>query len=135
LIDEAASLFMKYEDAILAGKFESALLDVSQYKAQIKDIIDISIKNVYRSKEVMNKEIAGYEILNQLLNAYGRMAFSCFEDKISNYDNLLLNILPETVKVANTSLYQNLLAVCLYISKLSDTNAMLLHQKIRGNIL
>lgn len=135
LIDEAASLFMKYEDAILAGKFETALLDVSQYKAQIKDIIDISIKNVYRSNEVMNKEIAGYEILNQLLNAYGKMAFNYFEDNISNYDKLLLNILPETVKVENKSLYQNLIAVCLYISKLSDTNAMLLHQKLKGNIL
>ena len=47
LIDEAASLFMKHEEAILAGEFETALLDVSKYKAQIKDIIDISVKNVY----------------------------------------------------------------------------------------
>jgi len=135
LIDEAASLFMKHEDAILEGNFETALLDVSQYKAQIKDIIDISIKNVYRSKEVINKEIAGYEILNQLLIAYGKMAFNHFEGNISNYDKLLLNILPETVKIESTSLYHNLLAVCLYISKLSDTNAMLLHQKLKGNIL
>jgi len=93
------------------------------------------VNNVYRSKEVINKEIAGYEILTQLLNAYGKMAFNCFEDRMSNYDELLLNVLPETVKLANVSLYQNLMAVCLYISKLSDTNAMLLHQKLKGNIL
>jgi len=108
---------------------------VSQYKAQIKDIIDISIKNVYRSKEVINKEVAGYEILNQLLNAYGKMAFNYFEGNLSTYDQLLLNILPETVKLSNTDLYQNLGAICLYISKLSDTNAMLLHQKLKGQIL
>ena len=135
LIDEAAQLFMKHEDDILAGKFETALLDVSQYKAQIKDIIDLSIKNVYQSKEVINKEIAGYEILNQLLNVYGKMAFNYFENNLSNYDKLLLNVLPETLKLSNASLYDNLLAICLYISKLSDTNAMLLHKKIRGNIL
>lgn len=135
LIDEAALLFMKHEDAILAGKFETALLDVSQYKAQIKDIIDLSVTKVYCSKEVINKEIAGYEILNQLLNAYGKMAFNVFEDNCSNYDELLKNILPETVKLTNHSLYNNLLAVCLYISKLSDTNAMLLHQKLKGHIL
>jgi dGTPase len=135
LIDEVASLFMTHEDSILAGKFETALLEVSQYKAQIKDIIDISVNNVYRSKEVINKEIAGYEILTQLLNAYGKMAFNCFEGRMSNYDELLLNVLPETVNLANDSLYQNLMAVCLYISKLSDTNAMLLHQKLKGNIL
>jgi len=126
---------LAHEEAILSGNFELALLDVSKYKAQIKDIIDISVKNVYQSKEVINKEIAGYEILNQLLIAYGKMAFNYFDGNISNYDKLLLNILPETVKIDNTSLYQNLLAVCLYISKLSDTNAMLLHQKLKGNIL
>ena len=135
LIDEAAALFMKHEDDILLGQFETALLDVSQYKAQIKDIIDLSINNVYRSKEVINKEIAGYEILNQLLNAYGKMAFNYFEGNMSTYDNLLFNILPETVKLSNDALYQNISAVCLYISKLSDTNAMLLHQKLKGNIL
>ena len=135
LINEAASLFMKHEDDILAGKFETALLDVSQYKAQIKDIINISIKNVYRSKEVINKEIAGYKILNQLLESFGEMAHHYFDNKMSNYDKLLFSTLPETVKLSNDSLYQNLLAVCLYISKLSDTNAMLLHKKLQGQIL
>ncbi len=135
LIDEAASIFMKYESDILEGKFETALLDVSQYKAQIKDIIDLSIKKVYRSKEVINKEIAGYEILNQLLNAYGNLAYNVYNDSLSNYDKLLQNLLPETVSLSDESLYNNLLSVCLFISKLSDTNAMLLHKKLKGNIL
>ncbi|MBO6880349.1 deoxyguanosinetriphosphate triphosphohydrolase [Winogradskyella sp.] len=135
LIVEAVSIFMKNEEAILNGQFETALLDVSQYKAQIKDIIDLSVKNVYRSKEVINKEIAGYEILNQLLNTYGKFAFNYYEGRLSNYDKLQLNLLPETVKLGEESLYDNLLNICLYVSKLSDTNAMLLHQKLKGNIL
>lgn len=135
LIDEAASIFMKNEADILEGKFETALLDVSQYKAQITDIINLSIKKVYRSKEVINKEIAGYEILNQLLNAYGNLALNVYNDSLSNYDKLLQNLLPETVSLSNESLYNNLLSVCLFISKLSDTNAMLLHKKLKGNIL
>ena len=135
LIDEAASIFMKNETDILEGKFETALLDVSQYKAQITDIINLSIKKVYRSKEVINKEIAGYEILNQLLNAYGNLALNVYNDSLSNYDKLLQNLLPETVSLSNESLYNNLLSVCLFISKLSDTNAMLLHKKLKGNIL
>jgi len=135
LIDEAVTIFMKHEEAILSGEFETALLDVSQYKAQIADIIQLSIKNVYRSKEVIDKEIAGYEILNQLLNTYGRLAHHCFINRTSDYDHLLLNLLPETVNLQQESLYDNLLSVCLYISKLSDTNAMLLHQKLKGQIL
>ena len=89
---------------------------------------------MYCSKDVINKEISGYEILNQLLNAYGNMAYNYFEGHMSSYDKLLLNALPETVRLTNDSLYQNVMAVCLYISKLSDTNAMLLHQKLKGNI-
>ncbi|MDY2585944.1 deoxyguanosinetriphosphate triphosphohydrolase [Winogradskyella aquimaris] len=135
LIDEAASIFMKNEEAILDGNFQTALLDVSQYKAQITDIINLSIKKVYRSKEVINKEIAGYEILNQLLNTYGQLAYNSFTGLLSNYDNLLKNMLPETVDLSSDSLYDNLLSVCLFISKLSDTNAMLLHKKLKGNIL
>jgi dGTPase len=135
LIDEAASIFMKNEEAILDGNFETALLDVSQYKAQITDIINLSIKKVYRSKEVINKEIAGYEILNQLLNAYGQLAYNSYIGRLSNYDKLLKNMLPETVDLSSNSLYDNLLSVCLFISKLSDTNAMLLHKKLKGNIL
>ncbi|MFP4844263.1 dGTP triphosphohydrolase [Winogradskyella sp. PE311] len=135
LIDEAASIFMKHEDAILEGKFKTALLDVSQYKAQIKDIINLSIKNVYQSEDVIHKEIAGYEILNHLLKAYGKVAYNYFENNLNNYDDLLLNLLPDTVKLSTDSLYQNLIAICLYISKLSDTNAMLLHKKLKGDIL
>lgn len=135
LIEEAASIFMKNEEAIMQGEFETGLLEVSQYKAQIKDIIDISIKNVYRSKEVINKEIAGYEILNHLLHVYGRMANNFYKGELSNYDKLMMSNLPETIKFSEDSLYENLLAVCLYISKLSDTNAMLLHKKLKGNIL
>ncbi len=135
LIDEAALLFMKNETAILNGEFETALLDVSQYKAQIKDIITLSVNKVYRSREVIDKEIAGYEILNQLLNAFGNMAYNYYKNEMSNYDKLLLNVLPETISLTTESLYKNLLVICLYISKLSDSNAMLLHQKLRGQIL
>ena len=58
-----------------------------------------------------------------------------FENNLNNYDDLLLNLLPDTVKLSTDSLYQNLIAICLYISKLSDTNAMLLHKKLKGDIL
>lgn len=135
LIDEAVTIFMDNETSILNGAFETALLDVSQYKAQIKDIINLSVKNVYRSKEVINKEIAGYEILNQLLNAHGNLAYNYYTNNVSHFDKLLASLLPETIKLADLSLYDNLMAVCLYISKLSDTNALLLHQKLKGQIL
>ncbi|RNC87908.1 MAG: deoxyguanosinetriphosphate triphosphohydrolase [Winogradskyella sp.] len=133
LINEAVSIFMTNEEAILSGDFKTGLLDISNYKAQMKDIIDISVKNVYQSSEVINKEIAGYKVLSGLLSVYVNLAGNVYNDRLSDYDKLILNTLPETIDLSQSSLYDNIMAVCLYISKLSDTNAMMMYHRINGN--
>ena len=133
LIEEAVQIFIDNEDRILSGEFDTGLLDVCSYQAQISDIIDISIKNVYESSEVINKEIAGYKVLDELLNVLVKVAANSYFGKLSNYDKLIIKALPETVKLANASLYDNIMAICLHISKLSDTNAMLLFHRFKGN--
>ena len=132
LINEAVSIFMKNEASILKGEFSKALLDLSKYEAQIKDIIKVSVENIYQSNEVIDKEIAGYEVINQLLNSFATTTSNVFEGKLSNYDNLILKILPKTLNIHNNSLYENLLAICHYISKLSDSNAILTYKKLKG---
>jgi dGTPase len=47
---------------ILAGKFPFALMDKSKYKAQMDDIIKISVNNIYQSRG-HRKEIVGYKII------------------------------------------------------------------------
>ncbi|MBT8245294.1 MAG: deoxyguanosinetriphosphate triphosphohydrolase [Winogradskyella sp.] len=133
LINEAVSIFIANEDKILLGEFDTGLLDVSSYKAQIKDIINISIKNVYQSEEVVNKEIAGYRVLDGLLSTFVTVANNVYTGNLSAYDKLVIKALPETVSLSNSSLYENIMAVCLYISKLSDSNAMALFHRINGN--
>ncbi|MFZ0489654.1 MAG: dNTP triphosphohydrolase, partial [Salegentibacter sp.] len=70
LITEAAEIFLKNEEAILAGRFHESLFDKSKYEAQIADIIKLSIERIYQSEEVISKEIAGYKMLSQLLDTY-----------------------------------------------------------------
>ncbi|MDO1501902.1 deoxyguanosinetriphosphate triphosphohydrolase [Winogradskyella maritima] len=135
LINEAVSIFMQNEEAILNGTFDQALLDVSQYKAQIEDIISISIKNVYQSKEVIHKELAGYKVLDGLLETFTDVAQAKLENNLSNYQSLVVKALPESVELSDKSLYNNLMAVCLYISKLSDSNAMSLYHRLKGSLV
>src|SRR5690606_4265108 len=68
LISDAVTVFMENETAILNGDFPFALMDKSQYKAQMNDIIEISIKKVYQSREVIEKELVGYKVINTLLD-------------------------------------------------------------------
>lgn len=132
LINEAVDIFMKNEDAILKGDFDCALLDKSKYEAQINDIIKISIENIYQSSDVIDKEIAGYGVLNTLLKTYTNAVNNSFSNTASNYDTLILKGLPKTIKVNDTSLYNRLSSVCYYVSLLSDSKAILDYKKIKG---
>lgn len=132
LINEAVEIFMKNEDAILSGEFNCALLDKSKYEAQIDDIIKISIEKIYQSTEVVDKEIAGYGVLNTLLNTYTNAVNNCYNHSASNYDKLILKGLPKTIKVKDDSLYNRLSSVCYYVSLLSDSKAILDYKKIKG---
>ena len=42
----------------------------SKYKAQMEGIIKISVDKVYKSKEVIEKELTGYKVLNFLLKTF-----------------------------------------------------------------
>ncbi|MFG6685040.1 dGTP triphosphohydrolase [Mariniflexile sp. HNIBRBA6329] len=132
LINEAVDIFMTHEEAILSGHFDCALLDKSKYDAQIKDIIKISVENIYQSTEVIDKEIAGYGVINTLLNTYTNAVNNSFEGIASNYDKLILKGLPKTIKANDASLYNRLSSVCYHISLLSDSKAILEYKKIKG---
>lgn len=132
LIDEAVTIFMKHEEAILNGDFDCALLDKSKYDAQIKDIIKISIENIYQSTEVVDKEIAGYGVINTLLTTYTNAINNMYDGTASNYDKLIFKSLPKTINIESSSLYQRLSSVCFYVSLLSDSKAILEYKKIKG---
>ncbi len=133
LIGEAASIFIEHEEAILSGTFDMALIDKSKYEAQIDDIIKISIAKIYQSQEVTEKEIAGYEILATLLDRYC-VATDNFNKggKNSNYDKLILRAEGMHFDYTNADLYTRLIGISNYVASLTDGNALLKFQKIKG---
>ena len=132
LINEAVTIFMKNEELILKGEFNIALLERSKYEAQIKDIIKLSVEKIYQSREVIDKEITGYEVITKLLNTFITAVNNNHNNKQTNYDDLLLKILPKTIDFDNQSLYNRLLNVCHFIALLSDSKAILTYKKIAG---
>jgi dGTPase len=133
LVAEAASIFIENETEILNGTFSEALLDKSQYKAQIADIIKISVEKVYQSTEVMEKEIAGYTILSTLLDAFTTAYENHQNGKARHYDKLLLRMF-DCDLTENQTVYEYLMECCNYISRLTDGNALQIFQKIKGNL-
>ncbi len=135
LISDAIDIFVKNEEAILSGTFNVSLMDKSKYIAQIEDIISLSVKKIYRSQEVMEKEIAGYKIISDLLDVYTKALVHKKEGNASNYDKLMINTLPKFYQRINGSLYNILLNTCCYVASLSDSAAVHMHNKIMGKQL
>jgi dGTPase len=124
LINDAVRVFVENEEAILQGKFHFALTDKSKYKAQMDDIIKLSVKNIYQSREVIEKELSGYQIINTLLDKFITAFNNNHEGKATNYDKLLLKILPEKHHLEKENLYDRLLHICHFISMLTDGKAV-----------
>ena len=132
LINEAVEIFIENEDDILNGKFNVALLKKSKFKPQISDIIKISIEKIYESKEVIEKEVAGYNIINKLLDTFISSVNRYHEGSQTSYDDLIIKLLPSTTNLNHDNLYSRLLEICHYVASLSDRKALNVYNKITG---
>lgn len=135
LINEAVDMFLSNEEEILKGTFSNSLLDKCKYEAQMNDIIKISIEKIYRSNDVIEKEVAGYKIIADLLDVFVTALNNKYTGEQSNFDRLVLNLLPEEYRTLKDDLYERISQTCSYVASLSDGYAIRLHKKISGNVI
>ena len=132
LIGEATKVFLANEEAILKGEFPYSLLEKCNYEAQINDIIKLSVEKIYRSREVIEKELMGYSIIAKLLDVFLKATNNKFDNNMSNYDKLVISLLPESLQNPKDTLYMRLLTICGYVASLTDGFALQLYKKING---
>ena len=130
LILDAVRIFNENETEILNGTFEYALMDRSKYKAQVKDIIGLSVEKIYKSDEVTNKEVVGYKVISTLLKAFVTASVNGLFNQMSSYDKLILRLVPDGVSMIGDNLYETLLNSTCFIASLSDGKAHKLSQQI-----
>ena len=130
LINEAVNIFIENEDKILKGELETSLMSLSKYKSQMESIIEISIDKVYQSKEVIEKELTGYKVLNFLLKTFTSSVINWREDKVSAFDELALECIPKEYLNKDTDLYSSLLDVSCFIASLTDGLALEWYKKL-----
>lgn len=135
LIRDAVEVFVAHEADIRNGNFAWALLEKGKYQAQIADIIRLSEEKVYQCPEVSDKELAGYKIIFDLLNAYAPALVRTQEGTSTDYDKVLLKRLPPQYKNTEKSRYKVLLDTSCFVASLSDTAAVQLHNKLMGRQL
>ena len=130
MINEAVRIYIENEDKILEGSFEKSLMSTSNFKAQMDDIIDISVQKVYKSKEVIEKELTGYKVLNFLLKTFTSSVINWRDDKVNAFDELALECIPKEYLNKDTDLYSSLLDVSCFIASLTDGLALEWYKKL-----
>jgi len=139
LTQQFADLFLDHEKEMLDGKFDSALADVSASREVLKKIISVSVERIYKSRQVVEIEASGHEILPGLLTEFTKAGSYLMENRTTSrkYDNLCLLFPSNTIneiKNANGSHYLMLRSVIDFVSGLTDKHATLMFRKIKGLI-
>lgn len=131
LIADVTRLFLENEEKILTGDYPFALTEKCSYIAQMKDILTVSINNVYQSKEVIEKEIIGYQVIHTLLENFITASNNQFYGEASHYDRLILKMLPERFVTDQESMYERLMSICHFVSMLTDGKALEFYHAIK----
>ncbi|MEL7147975.1 MAG: deoxyguanosinetriphosphate triphosphohydrolase [Bacteroidota bacterium] len=137
LIYEATEVFMKHEDDILAGSFDTDLISEVSSKDILKAISRLSIDKLYRSRVVLEKEAGGFEVLENLLSAFCFAVYFKYHkpDGYNGKYRSTFRLLPDNIQFyidEATSFYQRMLYVTDYISGITDRHAVSLFKRIKG---
>ena len=133
LIEEAVSVFMENEESILKGNYQVGIMDKCRFQAQIGDIIAISVEKIYNNSAVVEKEVAGFKVIHDLLKVCLQAVLN---EEDTSYKSLIFRMITplEPISKAHTT-YTKILNTCSYISSLSDGEAIELQKKLSGLII
>ena len=133
LENACVDVFVSNEDKILEGSFEGSLIKnlPEDIRNAYSTCSEVSYDRIYRNKNVVDIELAGYKIISQLIDLFVGAAME--PDKA--YSKLLLSRVSSQYKVDAASPYDRLMAVVDFISGMTDVFALDLYRKINGESL
>lgn len=88
-------------------------------------------EKIYRSKDVVDIELAAFKIIMTLLD----LLIEAVMSPEKAYSQLLINRVSEQYDIHATTLYGRIQAVLDYLSGMTDIYALDLYRKINGNSL
>lgn len=123
-------VFVENEEAILNGLFEGSLIQhlEGQIGEAYKKCEKASYAHIYRSKDVVDIELAGYKIISTLIDLFTTAAMN----PDAAYSRLLLERVSKQYSVRSENVYERIMAVLDYITGMTDVYALDLFRKING---
>lgn len=138
LIEETVEAFIQYEESMCKGNFDKALTDIIPSAKSLQKITEVSIQKIYRSKIVLEKEAAGFQVLEGLLSVFAQALYHQFyqTEQFSGQDKSILRLLPEDFPLkgwgAEVNPYPLLRSLIDFISGMTDKYALNLYRRVKG---
>ena len=131
LIHGCAEVFAQNQDKLLSGTFETPLVDALDERIvlQMKEIERISVMRIYNAPTVVQIEIAGFKVMNALLEEF--IPAYLKKDK-GHFDKKMVAMIPQQFHTHKEDTYSKIRAVLDYVSGMTDIYAIDLYRKIKG---
>jgi len=139
LINTTSELFLEHETEFLSGKKDISLIDLipEEISKPLNEILGLSIDLVYRSKNVLQIEIAGFNVVAELLDTFisavnDHHTFGKNLKKERPYSDKLVRLFPKQFLTGSEDQYLRILRVCEFVAGMTDTYAVSLFRRIKG---
>ncbi|MFA5328671.1 MAG: deoxyguanosinetriphosphate triphosphohydrolase [Prolixibacteraceae bacterium] len=130
LVKQCVDVFWEKQDEILSGSFQKPLIEQVQAKSleAIKVIKEVSIKNIYNDRSVVEIEISGYQIIGTLLEVFIEAILNPKE----GISKKMLMLIPDQYRGEHKTTYEKVQAIVDFVSGMTDLYALDLYRKIKG---
>ena len=140
LIGQSVDCFVAQEEAMLAGTFDQPLSEQIAASPELKQISKVSVKKIYRCREVVEREVAGFEILAGLLEifmtAVAESKLEAAGKTLSRKNQKIIMLMPREVQIAlddpASDFYTLTMLVIDFVAGMTDSFAVNLYRKIKG---
>jgi len=133
LTEECVRAFLDNEQQILDGTFEGTLMDhISELPARAyKESAELAVRKIYRSRDVVDIEVAGFRIIGTLI----QLMIDAILSPEKAYSRLLISRVSSQYHINSPDLFERVQAVLDYVSGMTDVFALDLYRKLNGNSL
>lgn len=130
LVDECSRVFLENEEGILDGSYNTPLIEnIHEHAKQAyAHCSEVACQKIYKAKEVLDIELAGYHIFSHLIDSLTEAVMN----QAHAYSKLLLRRIPEQYDTKSPTAYGKIQCVLDYISGMTDVYALDLYRKITG---
>jgi dGTPase len=132
---QSVDIFLNNRDAILTGNFNDTLIDsVERACEPLEKIAKLSFEKIYQHDTVMQIEIAGYNVLSELLQLF---IPALLKESPSHKEQMVLKLFPYqfTEFTQTTSGYIKVMSALDFLSGMTDTYATEIYRRLKGIVI